>query len=145
MAIPSCPIRGSTSAPSCCFRSRKSRRIGAIRASAAPRASSSPRCLRARTRRRSELFPRRAAAIDFDARRMGKRMDRSILDRIDQRVIALYDDFTHRHLDRRLFMERLTALVGATAAAAMLPLLRSNYALAQQVRADDARLAASMV
>ena len=72
-------------------------------------------------------------------------MDRSILDRIDQRVIALYDDFTHRHLDRRLFMERLTVLAGASAAAAMLPLLRSNYALAEQVKADDPRLAASTV
>jgi carboxymethylenebutenolidase len=72
----------------------------------------------------------------------GLRMDRSILDRIDQRVIALYDDFTHRHLDRRLFMARLSALVGAAAAAQMLPLLRSNYALAAQVKADDPRLEA---
>jgi carboxymethylenebutenolidase len=76
---------------------------------------------------------------------MGASMDQPIRDRIDQRVIALYDDFTHRHLDRRLFMERLSALVGASAAAAMLPLLRSNYALAQQVKADDPRLAASTV
>jgi carboxymethylenebutenolidase len=67
-------------------------------------------------------------------------MDKSILAQIDRRVIALYDDFTHTHLDRRLFMERLTALVGATAAAAMLPLLRSNYALAEQVKSDDPRL-----
>jgi carboxymethylenebutenolidase len=72
-------------------------------------------------------------------------MNRSILDRIDRRVIALYDEFTHIHLDRRLFMERLSALVGAAGAAAMLPLLRSNYALAQQVKADDGRLAAAMV
>ena len=72
-------------------------------------------------------------------------MDKPILEQIDQRVIALYDDFTHRHLDRRLFMERLTALVGATAAAAMLPLLRSNYALAEQVKSDDPRLAAENI
>jgi carboxymethylenebutenolidase len=68
-------------------------------------------------------------------------MQKTILEEIDQRVIALYDDFTHRHFDRRLFLEKLTALVGATAAAAMLPLLRSNYALAEQVKADDPRLA----
>jgi carboxymethylenebutenolidase len=72
-------------------------------------------------------------------------MDKPIIERIDQRVIALYDDFTHRHFDRRLFMERLSALVGAAAAAAMLPLLRSNYVLAEQVKADDPRLAASRV
>jgi carboxymethylenebutenolidase len=72
-------------------------------------------------------------------------MDHSILDQIDQRVIALYDEFTHRHLDRRLFMERLTALVGATAAASMMSLLRSNYALAETVKADDPRLADAMV
>jgi carboxymethylenebutenolidase len=72
-------------------------------------------------------------------------MTQPIADLIDQRVIDLYDDFTHRHLDRRLFMERLAKLVGTAAAAAMLPLLRSNYALAQQVPADDPRLTTSMV
>ena len=72
-------------------------------------------------------------------------MDKTILEQIDQRVIALYDDFTHSHFDRRLFMERLSKLVGATMAAAMLPLLRSNYALAEQVRADDPRLTTSKV
>jgi carboxymethylenebutenolidase len=71
--------------------------------------------------------------------------DRSVLDLIDQRVIALYDDFTHSHLDRRLFLDRLGKLVGASVAAAMLPLLRSNYAMAQQVKADDPRLQTSMV
>ncbi|MGH7751653.1 MAG: dienelactone hydrolase family protein, partial [Gemmatimonadales bacterium] len=53
---------------------------------------------------------------------------------MDQRIIDLYDDFTHRHLDRRLFLERLAKLVGSTAAAiALLPQLESNYALAQTV------------
>jgi len=73
-------------------------------------------------------------------------MDRSVLDRIDQRVIALYDDFTHTHLDRRLFIERLTTLVGSAAlASAMLAFLRSDYARAEQVKADDPRLATSHV
>ncbi len=67
-------------------------------------------------------------------------MQKTILEQIDRRVIALYDDFTHRHFDRRLFLEKLTALVGATTAAAMLPLLRSNSALAEQVKSDDPRL-----
>jgi carboxymethylenebutenolidase len=72
-------------------------------------------------------------------------MDRRGSTPIDQRVIDLYDDFTHRHLDRRLFMQRLTTLVGAAAAATLAPLLRSNYALAAQVPANDPRLAAGSV
>ena len=68
-------------------------------------------------------------------------MDRAVLEQIDQRVIDLYDDFTHTHLDRRLFLERLTALVGSAAlATSMMALLRPNYALAAQVSADDPRL-----
>jgi carboxymethylenebutenolidase len=60
---------------------------------------------------------------------------------MDQRIIDLYDDFTHRHLDRRLFLERLAKLVGSTAAAlALLPQLESNYALAQTVPETDPRL-----
>jgi carboxymethylenebutenolidase len=60
---------------------------------------------------------------------------------MDQRIIDLYDDFIHSHLDRRLFLERLARLVGSTAAAlAILPQLESNYALAQTVPETDPRL-----
>jgi len=60
---------------------------------------------------------------------------------MDQKIIQLYDDFTHRHLDRRLFLDRLSKLVGSTAAAlALLPQLESNYALAQTVPETDSRL-----
>ena len=53
---------------------------------------------------------------------------------MDQRIIDLYDDFIHSHLDRRLFLERLARLVGSTAAAGgLLTQLQSNYALAQTV------------
>src|SRR5216684_5466388 len=59
--------------------------------------------------------------------------------RMDQRIIALYDDFTHRHLDRRLFLEQATRLVGSTTAAlAALSLLQSNRALGQIVPPNDA-------
>ncbi len=58
-----------------------------------------------------------------------------------QDIIDLYDDYTHARLDRRLFMDRLAALAGGSAAAvALLPLLRCNYAEAAMVAADDARL-----
>jgi carboxymethylenebutenolidase len=60
---------------------------------------------------------------------------------MDQRVIRLYDEFTHGHLDRRLFLDRLSKLVGSTAAAlALLPRLESDYAIAQTVPETDARL-----
>jgi carboxymethylenebutenolidase len=58
-----------------------------------------------------------------------------------QDIIDLYDDYTHARLDRRVFLDRLRALAGGTAAAAaLLPLLRCNYAQAAVVAADDARL-----
>ena len=51
---------------------------------------------------------------------------------MDRRIIQLYDEFAHTPLPRRVFMERLTALVGSSAAAyALLPLLEPNYAIAQ--------------
>jgi carboxymethylenebutenolidase len=64
---------------------------------------------------------------------------------MDQRIIDLYDEYTHAPLDRRLFLERLAVLTGSAAAAvAVLPLLE-NRAVAAVVAADDPRLAASTV
>ena len=61
---------------------------------------------------------------------------------MDQKIINLYDQFTHGGMSRREFLDRLTAMVGsAVAAAALVPLLQSNYAQAAIVAADDARLA----
>jgi carboxymethylenebutenolidase len=60
-------------------------------------------------------------------------------------MLQLFDEYTHAPLPRRVFLERLTALAGsAAAAAAVLPLLDSSYALAA-VPSDDARLAASRI
>jgi carboxymethylenebutenolidase len=61
--------------------------------------------------------------------------------KISQEMIKAYDDYTHLTLDRRGFMEKLTKLAGsAAAAAAIAPLLTSNYARAQMVAPDDSRL-----
>lgn len=61
---------------------------------------------------------------------------------MDQRIIDLYDHFTHGGMNRRAFLDRLAQLAGSTAAAAaMLPLLQNNYAQAAIVAAEDARLA----
>src|SRR5262245_51891678 len=65
---------------------------------------------------------------------------------MDQRIINLYDDFTHSRIDRREFMDRLAKLAGSTAAAlALLPLLKNDYAKAAIVPANDARLNAQKV
>lgn len=63
---------------------------------------------------------------------------------LDRRIVELYDEYTHKPLDRRVFMNRLLAIAGSVAAAeAALALLEPNYAHAQQVAADDPRLTAS--
>ncbi len=64
----------------------------------------------------------------------------------DQRIIDLYDDFTHGGISRRTFLDRLSALAGSSAAAlALLPLLQNDYARAAIVPANDARLAIDKV
>ncbi|MCS0501005.1 dienelactone hydrolase family protein [Ancylobacter mangrovi] len=65
---------------------------------------------------------------------------------MDQRIIDLYDRFTHGQIDRRGFMDRLGTLAGsAAAAAALLPLLTNDYARAAMVPEGDPRLNAAMV
>ncbi len=60
---------------------------------------------------------------------------------MDQQIIALYDEYTHKTLDRRLFLEKLAKLTGSMAAAlAVLPLLESRTARAVQVPPEDPRL-----
>ena len=60
---------------------------------------------------------------------------------MDQKIIDLFDKYTHGQLDRRDFLERLTKLAGSTAAAmAVLPLLQSDWAQAAIVDPNDARL-----
>jgi carboxymethylenebutenolidase len=61
---------------------------------------------------------------------------------MDQRVINLYDSFTHGDISRRDFIDRLAALAGSTAAAvALMSLMKNDYARAAIVQEDDARLA----
>lgn len=60
---------------------------------------------------------------------------------INQEIIALYDEYTHAPLPRRVFLKRLSAITGSTAAAtALLPLLENNYANAQVIKPDDGRI-----
>ncbi|MFN7124759.1 MAG: dienelactone hydrolase family protein [Allorhizobium sp.] len=60
---------------------------------------------------------------------------------ITQAMIEAYDEYTHLTLDRRGFMQRLTALAGSgAAAAAIMPMLAANQANAAMVEETDARL-----
>lgn len=60
---------------------------------------------------------------------------------MDQRIIDLYDEYTHTPLDRRVFLARLAQLTGSTAAAMVLvPLLEANQARAALVAPEDQRL-----
>jgi carboxymethylenebutenolidase len=65
---------------------------------------------------------------------------------MDQRIIQLYDSFTHGHLNRRDFLDRLTKLAGSGAAAvALLPMLKNDYAQAAVVQENDPRLVVERV
>jgi carboxymethylenebutenolidase len=65
---------------------------------------------------------------------------------MDQRIINLYDRFTHGGMSRRVFLDRLAELAGSAAAAvALLPMLQNDYAKAATVAPDDSHLAAERV
>lgn len=60
---------------------------------------------------------------------------------MDQKIIDLFDRYTHGGMSRRTFFDRLVALAGGTAAAtALLPLLENNYAKAETVAPADSRI-----
>ncbi|MGQ0384719.1 MAG: dienelactone hydrolase family protein, partial [Gammaproteobacteria bacterium] len=61
---------------------------------------------------------------------------------MDRRCMELYDEYTHDAMPRREFLARLARIAGgATAAAALLPLLENRYAQAATVAPDDPALA----
>jgi carboxymethylenebutenolidase len=57
---------------------------------------------------------------------------------MNQQIINLYDEYTHKPLSRQEFLNRLSKLAGSAAAAtALLPLLDLNYAHAATINEDD--------
>ena len=61
-------------------------------------------------------------------------------------VLDVFDHYVHGEIGRREFIERATKFaIGGMSAAAMLDALRPDYAWAQQVRKDDARIRAEYV
>src|SRR6478609_4155406 len=62
---------------------------------------------------------------------------------MEQKIIDLFDRYTHGGMNRRDFLERLSLLAGSTAAAtALLPVLENNYAHAEMVPENDPAITA---
>ena len=60
---------------------------------------------------------------------------------MDQRIIALYNEYTHGLLDRREFLKKSSILAGGAAAAnAVLPFLENSHARAEVISKNDPRL-----
>ena len=63
---------------------------------------------------------------------------------MDQKIINLYDSYTHSQIDRKSFMKKLAVLTGSTALAlTILPMLESNYATAATV--SDTEVSSEMI
>ena len=57
---------------------------------------------------------------------------------MDQRIINLYDEYTHKPLSRSTFIKRLIQLTGSSLAAfSVLPMLESDYMNSVLVKSDD--------
>jgi carboxymethylenebutenolidase len=60
---------------------------------------------------------------------------------MDQKIITLFDTYTHGGMSRRAFLDKLSLMAGSAAAAtALLPVLENNYAHAAVVPENDPRL-----
>jgi carboxymethylenebutenolidase len=61
--------------------------------------------------------------------------------KLNQEIIQLFDEYTHKPLTRVEFLSRLTKLIGGTAAlSTILPALEGSYAASAQVTEDDSDL-----
>ena len=60
---------------------------------------------------------------------------------MDPKILDLYNEYIHGEMPRRTFLKRIAEIAGsAAAAAAILPLIETNYAWGQQVDPADERL-----
>jgi carboxymethylenebutenolidase len=68
-------------------------------------------------------------------------MNRKSASDFDQELLDLYDDYAHSRITRRSFLDRASKFAAAgLTATAILEALSPNYAFAEQVAKDDARL-----
>ncbi len=63
----------------------------------------------------------------------------------DPKVLILFDAYVHGDLDRRGFLQKVGAIVGASAALGVLAALTPKFAMAQQVPSADPRVNAEFV
>ncbi|WP_319481698.1 dienelactone hydrolase family protein [uncultured Draconibacterium sp.] len=62
-------------------------------------------------------------------------------EQISQEVFDLYDDYAHNRIDRRKFVERLSAYaVGGLTVSSLMSFIMPNYQDKIQIKADDSRL-----
>lgn len=72
-------------------------------------------------------------------------MERKKASEFPQEVLDLFDGYVHGTMDRRAFLDRAAKYaIGGLSAAAMLESLKPNFAWAQQVAKDDARIKAPL-
>ena len=65
---------------------------------------------------------------------------------MDQRIINLYDEYTHKPLTREIFLKKLAIITGSMAMAlSVAPLLEGNYARAATVSPQDDALETEMI
>lgn len=73
-------------------------------------------------------------------------MERKTAADFDPDLLILFDAYVHGHIDRRGFLDRATKFaVGGVTAGMLLDSLSPNFAAAQQVAKDDARIKAEYV
>jgi len=73
-------------------------------------------------------------------------MERKAAADFDPDLLILFDAYVHGHIDRRGFLDRATKFaVGGVTAGMLLDALSPNFAAAQQVAKDDARIKAEYV
>src|SRR6202171_2422976 len=91
------------------------------------------------------ISPQRACELQLPQAHLPARgataMERKQASDFPQEVLKLFDGYVHGRIGRRDFLDRAGKYaVGGFTAAAMLESLRPNYAFAQQVAKDDARI-----
>jgi len=73
-------------------------------------------------------------------------MERRTAAEFPQDLLSLFDKYVHGGIDRRGFLDGAARYAtGGVTAAALFEMLRPNYALAQQIAKDDARITTSYV
>ena len=71
-------------------------------------------------------------------------LKKNIDKKIDQSVIDLYDEYTHKPLERRVFLEKLGKIAGGSAVAlSLLPFLENDYLHASIINDNDTRIESS--